>query len=1118
MRKIQYNGSSKIVNNIIAKVNLIIDKLVVDVKVNGTSVVVVNQEGEREADIDLSLADQNVKQSPTTSSDNSDYRVLLSKSANDTEETDISRKDTNLKYNPSTGNLQTTKLNGNTVPSGSDTIALTSDIPTVVNTYDGTSTDAISGMGVKAALDTLPEPMVYKGSLGVGGTIADLPMDGSATIGDTYKVITEGDYGNNTYHAKVGDTFICFTKTSSANTWTLIPSGDEPSGTVTSITIKATSPIAVNSSSAITTSGTRTISHVESGVTASSYGDSSAQTPGFGGTFKALSATVNATGHVTAMGEHTVTIPSAVATTSASGLMSASDKTKLDGIAQGAEANVQSDWSITDTSSDAFIKNKPSIPTITDTYSGTSHDGMSGVAVKSAIDALDGNLNNTTPGAGKTLTAFSQTDGKVSAKFENISISKSQAGLGNVDNTSDATKKTNFTGSIASGNTGFVTGGDIYTALQGKADTSDIPTDFVKASTGGTFSGNITVAKSHTGTTDNQTILTVGNNKTSTGMSSGALKLFSERGTGKFIRLFNDNTLTGSSADRRYKLPVDKPNDSELAVVADIPTALSDLTDDSTHRLVTDTEKSTWNGKAELTDVDKAELNTWNLLRQPYYHKSGTSSGTTRTVNADGSVTFTGTATENFNFNFKRYTQEWKLPKGKYRIIGCPVGGSDTTYFLRVQKYTTSLATLATDYGYGAEFTLTEETTMHIVASIISGYAIQDSLTFTPYLIPVDKMAWNDYAEYGVKNLIPYPWYSVNGRENRGITFTFNEEGYIALSGTASTTQQPFFQYTLRTAAGIKNGKTVKVKSGKRYTLSIDRTDDRLWGIVYIGDSTGTAASVSTRAVFEDGATRNTTSEYVSMNYSSKLHTSVTFEIVTEGEYYLQVDLRVNSNSGQYDPTLAKGRVMLRDANISDDTWANYASSNFTLTRKKADYSQITTVETSDVASKAYTVGEYMIWRGGFYVVRADIASGDSIASGTNVEATDLGSEVKKSKIWGNENIATIPNSSSSSKVYVTTSAYSTEIYVQRMNIRSTSLGINETGYCSVTIPILPSMTNNYFVFMFRGDVDNKLYDGRLLFKKDSNGVYGYVSKVYQDGVLKSANDLEADIVVFEKS
>jgi hypothetical protein len=39
-------------------------------------------------------------------------------------------------------------------------------------------------------------------------------------------------------------------------------------------------------------------------------------------------------------------------------------KGKLDGIASGAEVNVQSDWSETATTSDAFIKNKPTIPTV----------------------------------------------------------------------------------------------------------------------------------------------------------------------------------------------------------------------------------------------------------------------------------------------------------------------------------------------------------------------------------------------------------------------------------------------------------------------------------------------------------------------------------------------------------------------------------------------------------------------------------------------------------------------------------------------------------------------------------------------------------------------------------
>ena len=57
--------------------------------------------------------DEKVKQENTTT--NADYRILFSKSANDTTETETARKNTNLKYNPSTGNLQTTKINGVTV-------------------------------------------------------------------------------------------------------------------------------------------------------------------------------------------------------------------------------------------------------------------------------------------------------------------------------------------------------------------------------------------------------------------------------------------------------------------------------------------------------------------------------------------------------------------------------------------------------------------------------------------------------------------------------------------------------------------------------------------------------------------------------------------------------------------------------------------------------------------------------------------------------------------------------------------------------------------------------------------------------------------------------------------
>lgn len=40
------------------------------------------------------------------------------------------------------------------------------------------------------------------------------------------------------------------------------------------------------------------------------------------------------------------------------------EKSKLAGIASGAEVNVQVDWNVTDTSSDAYIQNKPTIPVV----------------------------------------------------------------------------------------------------------------------------------------------------------------------------------------------------------------------------------------------------------------------------------------------------------------------------------------------------------------------------------------------------------------------------------------------------------------------------------------------------------------------------------------------------------------------------------------------------------------------------------------------------------------------------------------------------------------------------------------------------------------------------------
>ena len=63
-------------------------------------------------------------------------------------------------------------------------------------------------------------------------------------------------------------------------------------------------------------------------------------TPKFGDTFTVSQITSDETGHVTGATDMTIKIPSSTATTSAAGLMSASDKTKLNGIASNAQENV----------------------------------------------------------------------------------------------------------------------------------------------------------------------------------------------------------------------------------------------------------------------------------------------------------------------------------------------------------------------------------------------------------------------------------------------------------------------------------------------------------------------------------------------------------------------------------------------------------------------------------------------------------------------------------------------------------------------------------------------------------------------------------------------------------
>ena len=182
-------------------------------------------------------------------------------------------------------NVTGSDLTANTIILGNGNSGVKKSGKTIVTTLGSDDTTLPTSKAVKAAIDALPEPMIFKGTLGTGGTITSLPTAAASNEGYTYKVITAGTYASQS--AKVGDVFI-----SNGSSWNLIPSGDEPSGTVTNI---ATGTGLTGGP--ITSSGT--ISHADT--------SSQASVSNSGRTY-IQSITLDGMGHVTGIASATETV------------------------------------------------------------------------------------------------------------------------------------------------------------------------------------------------------------------------------------------------------------------------------------------------------------------------------------------------------------------------------------------------------------------------------------------------------------------------------------------------------------------------------------------------------------------------------------------------------------------------------------------------------------------------------------------------------------------------------------------------------------------------------------------------------------------------------------------
>ena len=181
-----------------------------------------------------------VVQRPTVvqqyTTENKNLPVLMGEAPNDSLKQNNcgTKRNNSFTYNPSTGNLSVSKVNGYTLGDAS--------AKGVDTTVTENSMNLVTSGAVFTAIDNLPEPMVFKGTLGTNGTITTLPSASASNTGYTYKVITADTYQG--LVCKVGDVV-----TSNGSEWVLIPSGDTDSDTWRNIKVNGTEKLSSGISS-----------------------------------------------------------------------------------------------------------------------------------------------------------------------------------------------------------------------------------------------------------------------------------------------------------------------------------------------------------------------------------------------------------------------------------------------------------------------------------------------------------------------------------------------------------------------------------------------------------------------------------------------------------------------------------------------------------------------------------------------------------------------------------------------------------------------------------------------------------------------------------------------------
>lgn len=362
--------------------------------------------------------------------------------------------------------------------------------------------------------------------------------------------------------------------------------------------------------------------------------------------------------------------------------------------------------------------------------------------------------------------------------------------------------------------------------------------------------------------------------------------------------------------------------------------------------------------------LDNTEVNgAVNML--DFTHASQVVKGYTFT-NTDGVVTVTGSRASGETGNADHYVNI-TLTKGTYKVSGCPSGGSDDTWRLLVNI--NDGAKYAFDYGDGAVFTLTEESSLRVYCTIMANYSDTVNLTFYPMItvpsyngdyvpyaktnrqLTEDSVDWESNSVLGAKNFLT----NKGTATTQGVEFAVDSNGVFTVTRKSAGSSHAYYsngRFTLKPGTYIFSNGYNSLPSGIQATYLYNHTD----GVYFTNCNNGPK----------------------------------TFTITEEKELAFNIEVQTTQS-----PSGVKIYPMIRLASDNDPTYQPYAKTNRELTKKIDIVGNLFTTTTKvvdnithGIATTVATLENLPI---GTYVVSGQFNSDSAMSGGGLVQFASSG-------------------------------------------------------------------------------------------------------------------------------